>query len=394
MVLAARGGLALIADPPGRSLRDRFRECIDSGSPGIPRTELLDHLRTVAGVLDECYERHGAAHLGLNPRTLLLSENGVKIAEFGLAWWVWLPARQDVAALNPRYSAPELFRGQAGPACDQYSLALIYGELLTGSLPGLDQMPASDRPALRRALELDPSKRWGSCSEFIESLAAEEKERADSFSVISRTRFLSSLGIPRIAARLEEFRAHWGAAAVQAGDREFFIQAPAPGTFWQRLSGRRLFVEVVVRVSPSPLERNATEIEVELRSADSARGKGVEWLAQLTPGLFESLMTFLAGSPRRRTEERTAWTHPFRLCSVGAEGKPGEMIECRGKDISSRGIGFYVMGQPPTSMIQMTLPRTARTSEGALSARVVRIQAHGDNQFEIGALLLPEKSGA
>jgi serine/threonine protein kinase len=270
-----RGGLALIADARGRSLRDRFRECSAAGQPGIPRKELLGYLRAAASALDFLYERHGVAHLGLNPRNLLVNENQLQIAEFGLAHLLWLPSRQDVAGLNSRYSAPELSGREAGPACDQYSLALIYRDLLTGFESGLDRLAPADRTAVARALNRDPAKRWRNCTELIENLKA----------------------IPEVPAQ-------------------------------------------------------------------------------------------------RRSEERTAWPYPLRVCSVGAEGKAGVETECLGKDISSRGIGFYLTGQPPTTMIQLRLPSTPQTTESVVAARVVRIQGQAGNQFEIGAILLSSKVGA
>jgi serine/threonine protein kinase len=174
---APRGGLALVTDPPGRTLRDRLRECTLEGLPGIPRAELLGHLRSAAVALDSLQQQHGVAHLGLNPRNLLLADGRLTLAEFGLAQLVWLPAGKEVARLNARYSAPELFSGQVGPACDQYSLALIYHELLTGALPdlargkaALDALPTSDRAAVARALEPDPARRWPSCTDLIGAL--------------------------------------------------------------------------------------------------------------------------------------------------------------------------------------------------------------------------------
>ena len=70
-------------------------------------------------------------------------------------------AARQVADRNFRYSAPELFEKQPGPRCDQYSLALIYHELLTGTLPApagrgrapeLGLLPEADRSAQKPGL--------------------------------------------------------------------------------------------------------------------------------------------------------------------------------------------------------------------------------------------------
>ncbi len=194
------GRVVLITPAPGRTLRDRFDECVAAGKPGVPREELLDYLRQAAEALDGLHRREGLRHLGLHPRALLLTEAGVLLGDFGVIELAWLPAGQSVTQLNPRYSAPELFDAPPGETADQYSLALIYAEMLSGfhphrqrSLSGvrrraplgasravprarpsfdldLDLLPSADRPALARALGTDPGRRFASCVEFVAAL--------------------------------------------------------------------------------------------------------------------------------------------------------------------------------------------------------------------------------
>src|SRR5207253_2326803 len=123
----------------------------------------------------------------------------------GLAHLFWVPANQSVAPRNSRYAAPELFERQVSRTCDQYSLALIYQELLTGAHPfrgralqpasggrapagpDLQPLPARDREAIARALNPDPLERWPSCTDLVRALqgerpgAAPRDERADPF---------------------------------------------------------------------------------------------------------------------------------------------------------------------------------------------------------------------
>jgi serine/threonine protein kinase len=180
--------IALVSDFPGDNLGTRLQECQRTGLQGIPRRELLGYLARVAGALDDLYQQHRLQHLGLTPHNLWLVEGEVQIADFGLMELVWLPDGQQVGQINPRYSAPELFHRAPGRHCDQYSLGIIYHELLTGMHPlrnvsarqlaqmrgkgtlDLDMLPAPDRPVLTRALNPDPQLRFHSCSEFIEAL--------------------------------------------------------------------------------------------------------------------------------------------------------------------------------------------------------------------------------
>jgi serine/threonine protein kinase len=176
------GRLVLVSDPIKASLRDWFQECRTKGLPGVPRDQLVGYLKTVAAALTELYCKEDVQHLGLHPRNLFLSGDQAYIADFGIAQLLWLPVGEAVSRMNPRYSAPELVQRKLSPACDQYSLALIYHELLTGRLPqaagtsqpipwsDLQSLPEAERTPIARALDRDPEKRWPSCAELISAL--------------------------------------------------------------------------------------------------------------------------------------------------------------------------------------------------------------------------------
>ncbi len=182
--------LVLLTDPVDQTLRDRFMECQAEGLPGIPRRELLGYLHSAAEALDYLDQQHSVQHLGLNPRNLLLKGGKLLVSDFGLMQLLWVPAGQPVAQLNSRYSAPELYEDNISRACDQYSLALIYQEMLTGHHPhrgqtirqlvsarlkyklDLDPLPGPDRQVLSRALSRDPQQRFVTCQEMIEGLEA------------------------------------------------------------------------------------------------------------------------------------------------------------------------------------------------------------------------------
>jgi serine/threonine protein kinase len=188
--------IALISDQRDGSLADRLNERQAAGQPGLPRDELLKYLHQVAKALDELFQDHGLQHLTLSPRAILLNGGEVRIADFGLAELIWLPAGVDAGKLNPRYSPPELFEGRALPASDQYSLALIYQEMLTGfhafrnlsprqiasprlrGQPKLDLLPATDRDIIARAVDPDPEKRFPNASELITALETAGKRPA------------------------------------------------------------------------------------------------------------------------------------------------------------------------------------------------------------------------
>ena len=180
--------LAIITAPVKECLATRLQEYQNRGRPGIPRLELLGYLLNAAETLDELQHLYGLQHLGVNPRNLMLVNGELQVSDFGLVALLWLPGGQQPAQINPRYSAPELFQRRLSKHCDQYSLGLIFYELLTGdqvhgnrtpsqharsrsaALDYLDLLPAPDRPILGRALHPEVDKRYPSSTEFIRAL--------------------------------------------------------------------------------------------------------------------------------------------------------------------------------------------------------------------------------
>ncbi|MBI1832374.1 MAG: hypothetical protein HYR84_13105, partial [Planctomycetes bacterium] len=161
-------------------------------------------IRATAEVLDYLYLQHNVQHLNLNPRNLILDNGWLQIDEFGYAQVLWAPAGQDIAQRNLRYAAPELFTNESRRHSDQYSLALIYAEMLTGvhpfrglgspahgakgMEPDLDRLPDFDRDVIAAALDPDPSERFSSCTELLLALEGtspelnkEFQERPDHF---------------------------------------------------------------------------------------------------------------------------------------------------------------------------------------------------------------------
>src|SRR5262249_10322223 len=155
------GRIYLVFDAVQQSFLDRYHECRKDGLPGIPRHELLQHMSQGAAALEDLWQRSSLLHLTLNPRNLWLHQDKVLLFEFGLVSLLGRP--QPAGPFNARYAAPELFEKGNGQKADQFSLALIYTELLTGLHPrpsrvasrssgprgqvkfNLDLLPAFDR---------------------------------------------------------------------------------------------------------------------------------------------------------------------------------------------------------------------------------------------------------
>jgi serine/threonine protein kinase len=180
--------LVMVMELADRQLGDRFAECRAGGLPGIPRDELLGYLREVAEALDVISAQHGLQHLDVKPANLFLTAGHAQVGDYGLVSRLDAKKGAENRGLTPRYVAPEVLRGQIHTRSDQYSLALVYFELLTGAFPyaaqnvqqmliqhlsgapDLRPLPDADRGPVARALAKDPDVRFESCGAFVRAL--------------------------------------------------------------------------------------------------------------------------------------------------------------------------------------------------------------------------------
>jgi serine/threonine protein kinase len=182
-----QGELVIVMELADKSLHDRYLECQAAGLIGIPRDDLLRYMRDAAEALDHMIEKHHLQHLDIKPRNLFLISDRVKVADFGLVKQI---SRQTgmLHGITPLYAPPETFTGRISEHSDQYSLALVYHELLVGTRPfdgktarhiiiqhtneepELRALPEAERPVVARALAKDPAKRWPNCLAFIRAL--------------------------------------------------------------------------------------------------------------------------------------------------------------------------------------------------------------------------------
>lgn len=182
------GQLIILTELADASLKDRFEQCLRHGLRGIPRDELLVYLHDAADALDYMSEEHSLQHLDVKPENLLIVGGRVKVADFGLVKEINDGTVSLLGGLTPVYAAPETFDGHPSRHSDQYSLAIVYQEMLTGVLPfpgrttaqlmsqhlysrpRLASLPAGDRPVIERALSKEPNQRFSGCRELVEAL--------------------------------------------------------------------------------------------------------------------------------------------------------------------------------------------------------------------------------
>ena len=183
------GQLVIVTELANCNMKQLFDEIRSKGKKGIPREQLLSFISDAADALDFLYQQESLQHLDVKPENLLVVGSHVKVSDFGLV--KDLDDNRSISlveGLTPKYSPPEMFDNQPSKNSDQYSLAIVYQEMLTGELPfngvttaqlaaqhlnaapNLSSLPPADRFAVDRALSKSPNKRFESCREFVRYL--------------------------------------------------------------------------------------------------------------------------------------------------------------------------------------------------------------------------------
>ncbi len=182
------GQLIIIMELADRNLWDRFRECRGQGLVGVPREELLGYMSEAAEALDLMNTHYQIQHLDIKPQNLFLVFNHVKVADFGLAKVLESARATVTGGVTPVYAAPETFEGWISRFSDQYSLAIVFQELLTGSrpfngtntrqllmqhmngTPDLSSLSESDAAIIGRGLSKKPDDRYPLCKDMVQAL--------------------------------------------------------------------------------------------------------------------------------------------------------------------------------------------------------------------------------
>ena len=459
----------LLTDGYEQTLQDRFRQCWSHGQTGIPRHELLAYLRCAADALDAAHQACAFQHLGLSPRMLLLEDDRLRVGGFGLVHLLWLPTGRSVTELNPRYSAPELERGHVSRRCDQYSLALIFVEMLTGVHPtegpvrrrqnrsgklDLNLLSSPDQAVIGRALEQRPSQRFATCGDLVKALedapvaplVDRDKLPASLPAVIpvangalhtAPARGLSSATLNQfimelvalaagksqvaqseairyrlepgqslehrcavqifpgaMALKLEGFQQQWKAQGAQTQPGNYCFTLNLPPDFWQRLTGQRLGLEIEIQLLPGQRSGSRwSEVAVVIRPFGCNRAQATRLLTEMGPEILESVRDYLQAGPEQRGQDRLAIHQPLRVSPVLPDMQLAEPIECIAKDISTRGIGFFLPHAPSTPQVYVNIPGLPQFSSVAGLAQIVRGQPRGDGWYEVGAYFAGDGPG-
>jgi serine/threonine protein kinase len=152
------GVLVIIMELADKSLNALLEEYQTQGQGGVPRDELLGYLLEAAEALDQMNFGHGLQHLDIKPHNLFLVSNHVKVADFGLVHHLG----EAEGGGSPQRRAPVRLAGDPprhlSRHSDQYSLAIVYQQLLTGTVPFWHQNPYQLRWAAAPAASRRPAR--------------------------------------------------------------------------------------------------------------------------------------------------------------------------------------------------------------------------------------------
>jgi Tol biopolymer transport system component/predicted Ser/Thr protein kinase len=199
----------------------------------LPVEKAAEYAGQILDALDAAH-RKGITHRDLKPANILVTKQGIKLLDFGLAHRA--PGENNPPTLTlvgtvmgtPAYMAPEQWEGKAADArSDIYSFGCVLYEMLTGKRAARDQKPvepAALENVLAGCLEKDPDDRWQSARDVRRALALPTS------SVAKPVRRWPRTAAAAVVVGALWFLAPWRGRAPATGDLVSFVIYPPERT--------------------------------------------------------------------------------------------------------------------------------------------------------------------
>ncbi len=186
-----------------KRIRGRSFEQVIMERGALPLPEVLGVVEQVGSALQYAH-RHGVVHRDVKPANVMIEDSGwALVCDFGVARaFGSVSLTQTGASLGtPRYMSPEQFEGQpVDGRCDQYSLAILVWEALTGGVPFTGdslgelirkhlleppprlsevkpEIPEPVSAAVYRAMSKKPAERFPDVAAFVAALGGQAAPR-------------------------------------------------------------------------------------------------------------------------------------------------------------------------------------------------------------------------
>jgi mannitol/fructose-specific phosphotransferase system IIA component (Ntr-type) len=146
-------------------------------------------MKLAAEAIDTLNQELRVIHCDIRPQQILLANDGVHLGESRFAVNLSGMVANLSRGYSLEYAAPEVLDGLVSLFTDQYSLAVVYQEMLTAERPyessdihelikqliaekpNLSLLPPNDQKVVARALSKYPDRRFESCKGFVKALA-------------------------------------------------------------------------------------------------------------------------------------------------------------------------------------------------------------------------------
>jgi serine/threonine protein kinase len=195
-ICAAPPYIIIIMERADGSLKDLYNIYHQETGLHVPSDHLLELMEQAAEGLDYLaglkltsfsWAQGNVQHCDVKPSNLLILNDTVKIADFGLCTTAKRVGGMESFRGTPPYAAPELYIGLPTTRTDQYGLAVTYCELSIGPEalvsnlrfdsiayhgPGVDfgKLRDAELPVIGRAMSEHWTDRYPSCREFVAAL--------------------------------------------------------------------------------------------------------------------------------------------------------------------------------------------------------------------------------